>query len=580
MSLSTSSLGAASRKSSLALSPAIVETLVIAAFAAVVSLLRTGFVFGIENNLFHFPIVAGLGNEPQFHDDAFIQSLRYFASGVWILLNDAQKDVTRTEVLFFVLNYLSRVLSFIGFLCCASLLGVVTRRDKIVFSLILCAIAFLDGYSRAGGMGGLFVNYFTHSEIANGTVLLAIYFAARRWFMSAAMACGVTFFVNAFVAVWLAPLLVLVAATAMLSGETTLRAVCGRTFAGLVISLPMAYPVLHAVLGNPEFGKPPGFDYPAYLREYYAGHSLITAVDLDSILVMVAVIAAGTAALAWFGARARALQAAYLGAILVYALGIVIPFVSGSNLVLNLQLLRSGTQIYLLAGLAVAALATNWLSRDRALVFLPGCLVVLCLGINGIAIALVVPLVAVMVLLTGARRSVTDDAPASHRRFGYAALALAALVLWPLAVWQNVALNRLFDDAVGEWRDVGNWASAATAPDAIFLPPPHRPETTTADPADLALARATIFEFVAHRRIWVDYKRGAAAMWTPSYYRIWHDRMIETEALASHTARLAYAAGHGIGYVVDRCETLSSQQDVVFRTRRLCVSAAERAPAG
>ena len=575
MSLATSSLGTASRKSLRALSPAIVDTLVIAAFAAVVSLLRTGFVFGIENNLFHLPIVAGLGNEPQFHDDAFIQSLRYFASGVWILLNDTQKDLGQTEVLFFVLNYLSRLLSLIGFLCCASLLGVVTRRDKIVFSLILCAIAFLDGYSPVG-MGGLFVNYFTHSEIANGTVLLAIYFAARRWFMSAAIACGVTFFVNAFVAVWLAPLLVLVAVTSMLRGETTLRTVCWRTLAGLVISLPIAYPVLHAVLGNPEFGKPPGFDYPAYLHEYYAGHSLITAADLGSILVTVAVIAAGAAAFAWFGARARALQAAYLGAILVYVVGIVIPFVSGANLVLNLQLLRSGTQIYLLAGLAVAALATNWLSRDRAMAFLPGCLMVLCLGIDGIAIAFIVPLVVGVVLAT----RVTDDAPASHRRFGYAALALAGLVLWPFAVWQNVAVNRLFNDAIGEWQDVGNWASAATRADAIFLPLPHRPQTTPPDPADLALARTTIFEFVAHRRIWVDHKRGAAAMWTPSYYRIWHERMTETEALESHAARLAYAAGHGIGYVVDRCETLSSQRDVVFRTRRLCVSAAERAPAG
>ncbi|TYL88201.1 hypothetical protein [Bradyrhizobium cytisi] len=574
MSLAISSLGTARRKGLRALSPAIVDTLVIAAFAAVVSLLRTGFAFGIWNNLFHLPIVGGLGNEPQFHDDAFIQSLRYFASGVWILLNDTQKDVGQTEVLFFVLNYLSRLLSFVGFLCCASLLGVVTRRDKIVFSLILCAIAFLDGYARAG-MGGLFVNYFTHSEIANGTVLLAIYFAARGWFTSAAIACGVTFFVNAFVAVWLAPLLVLVAVTSMLRGETTLRTVWWRTLAGLVISLPIAYPVLHAVLGNPEFGKPPGFDYPAYLREYYAGHSLITAVDLDSILVMVAVIAAGAAAFAWFGARARALRAAYLGAVLVYAVGIVIPFVSGANLVLNLQLLRSGTQIYLLAGLAMAALATNWLSRDRAIAFLPGCLMVLCLGINGIAIALVVPLVVGVILATG----VTDDAPASHRRFGYATLALAGLVLWPLAVWQNVAVNRLFNDAVDEWQDVGNWARAATRTDAIFLPLPRRAETTTAHPGDLALARVTIFEFVAHRRIWVDQKRGAAAMWTPSYYPIWHERMTETEALESHAARLAYAAGHGIDYVVDRCETLSSQRDVVFRTGRLCISAAERAPA-
>jgi hypothetical protein len=42
---------------------------------------------------------------------------------------------------------------------------------------------------------------------------------------------------------------------------------------------------------------------------------------------------------------------------------------------------------------------------------------------------------------------------------------------------------------------------------------------------------------------------------------------------------MAYASQHGIGYIVDRCETLPSQGDVMFRTTRLCVSAAGLAPA-
>jgi hypothetical protein len=575
MTLVAPSLQAASRKSAFAISPAIVDTLVIAALAAALSVLRTGFVFGIENNLFHLPIVAGLGNEPQYQGDAFIQSLRYFASGVWIVLSNTRKDVGQIELLFFVLNYLSRLLFFAGFLCCASLLGVVRRRDKIVFSLILCGIAFLDGYSRAGGSGGLFVNYFTHSEIANGTVLLAIYFAARGRFTAATVGFGVTFFVNAFVAVWLAPLLALIAITLVFRQETTLRRVCLQTVVGLLICAPIVYPVLHAILSNPEFGRPTGFDYPAYLREYYAGHSLIEAVELSYILIMVAVIAVGAVALAWFGANARALQAAYLGAILIYAIGIVVPFFSSAPLVLNLQLLRSGTLIYLLAALAIAALATNWLSRDRSAAFLPACLIVLCLSVNGIAVLVAVPIILFMQL----RRSEPDVAPAGHRRLGYAALALTALMLWPLAIRQNISVNRLFVEAVGEWRDVGNWARAATQPDAIFLPPPHLAEDATADAADLALARATIFEFVSHRRVWVDYKRGAAAMWMPSYYRAWHHRMIETAVLETHAARMAYASQHGIGYIVDRCETLPSQGDVMFRTTRLCVSAAGLAPA-
>jgi hypothetical protein len=84
---------------------------------------------------------------------------------------------------------------------------------------------------------------------------------------------------------------------------------------------------------------------------------------------------------------------------------------------------------------------------------------------------------------------------------------------------------------------------------------------------------------VSHRRIFVDYKRGAAAMWSPSYYPVWRARMAETAALSSHAARLAYASEHGIGYIVDRCETVPSQHDVIFRTSRLCVSATDRVAA-
>src|SRR5271154_4863226 len=144
-----------------------VETLVVAAIASALSLLHKGFVFGIENNLFHLPIVAGLFNEPQYQDDAFIQSLRHFSSGLWLLLQAYTTDFDRAQLLFLLLACLSRLINFVGFLCCASLVGVVERRDKIIFSLIICFISFLDGDAYAG-TGGMFLNNFTHSEVANG----------------------------------------------------------------------------------------------------------------------------------------------------------------------------------------------------------------------------------------------------------------------------------------------------------------------------------------------------------------------------------------------------------------------------
>ncbi|MDE2380484.1 MAG: hypothetical protein KGM94_24715, partial [Bradyrhizobium sp.] len=349
-----------------------VETLTIAVAGSLLSVLATGFVFGIENNIFHLPIVAGLSGEPQYQDDAFIQSLRYFASGIWILLTDTQRYFDHTELVFFALNCLSRLISVLGFLCCASLLGIVERRDRIVFTLIVCSMPLLSGYSPAG-TGGLFLNYFTHSEIGNGTALLAIYFAARGRFTAAMVAFGATFFVNAFMAVWVAPLLAILGIRLLLRRDIAIGTACSRILLGLVLCAPIMAPVLHAILSNPELGKPLGIDYAAYLHEYFAGHSLIDAIAIENVLQMAAVMALGAVALWWFGPAGRDLRAIYLGAILLYLLGVVVPAVSTSPMILNLQLLRSGTMIHLLASLAIAALATTWLRRESAALFLPGC---------------------------------------------------------------------------------------------------------------------------------------------------------------------------------------------------------------
>ena len=59
--------------------------LLLAVLGAVLSLLVSGYVFGIKNNLFHLPIVGMLYDEPQFRGDEFIQSLRHYAAGPFFL---------------------------------------------------------------------------------------------------------------------------------------------------------------------------------------------------------------------------------------------------------------------------------------------------------------------------------------------------------------------------------------------------------------------------------------------------------------------------------------------------------------
>jgi hypothetical protein len=546
-----------------------VETLSVAVFASAISVLRTGFVFGLTNNINYLPIVARLYNEPQYHDDGFIQSLRYFASGLWLMLSGVEKYFDNVPLLFFVLFFFSRLLSFVGFLCCASLLGVTERRDKIIFSLIVCFIAFLDGYSYAGS-GGLFINYFSHSEIANGVALLAIYFAARGRYTAAVVAAGIAFFINAFFAVWLVLPLTLIGICHLSQRKATIGRISSRVLIGLILCSPLVLVVANGFLANPEFGRPSNLDLASFLRQYYPGHVLIDSISPGEIAGLLGVTLIGALALFWpRQAAASELRAAYLGAILVYLIGIVVPFVTRSSLMLNLHLLRSSTIIHLLAALAIAALATNWLRRDKEAFFLPACLIVLFLTLDGWAGLGLVTAVLIFALLTIVPRPV----PAHQRAMGYLVLATVVCVAGPLAIRSGLDFQRTCSEAVAEWTEIGKWARNNTPLTATFLIP-RRPEVdgrAEVSVADMALDHQGVFEFVSHRRIWVDFKRGGSVVLTPSYYLTWRSRLTDVEGLNSLAERTDYASRNGIGYVIDICQSPEAPKGVIYRTKRLCV---------
>ena len=377
-------------------------------------------------------------------------------------------------------------MSFIGFLCCASLLGIVTRRDKIIFTLVICFISFLDGDSHAGA-GGLFLRYFTHSEIANGSVLLAIYFAAKGRFSAATLALGVTFFTNVFIAVWLAPLLLAFAVALLAKQETDIVTICVRVSAGIVLCVPLAWPVIHSIVSNPEFGGSIDFDFATFLRQYYPVHVLISSIPASDIAALAGVAAIGAVALWRLGPRAAELRVAYIGVMVVYAVGTVLPHMTGSPLLLNLHLLRSSTIIHLLAGLAAAALVVNSFRAESVTSFLLAALLLLTLSLHGVALWLAIPIMLVPAVLPAAQ----DSAPAYLRTIGHVVLAVIVLIVWPYSFWQNFTFNSMFAGAVAEWRDVGKWARRSTSPTAVFLVPP-RPRDDVILPSnapDIALSR-------------------------------------------------------------------------------------------
>src|SRR5208283_1246175 len=244
--------------------------LLTAIIGALLSLALSGFVFGINNNEFHLPIVGLLYDEPQFAHDEFMQSLRYFSSGLWLLLRGADRYVD-PHWLFLGLDYISRLIAFLGFLVCADLLGIRTSKDRAIFTGFLCLTILMRRFSYAGA-GGLFINYFTHSEFANGLTLFTLYFAIRGRLAIAFLFNGAVFFINAFFAVWNAIPLGLIIVFLLFTRRITISKMLIEGAVGLLLFAALSYPVVSNIMANPEFGVTPDFDIVVFHAQYNPSH--------------------------------------------------------------------------------------------------------------------------------------------------------------------------------------------------------------------------------------------------------------------------------------------------------------------
>jgi hypothetical protein len=550
------------------------QLLAIAALGAACSLLFTGFVFGVDNNAFHLPIVAALFDEPQFQTDTFIQSLRYFASGVWLALRGSAKLVD-PYWLFLVLAYLSRLVAFLGFLLCASLLGVRGIRRAAVFAVIICFTSLLVGEAAAGD-GGLFLNYFTHSEVANGTILIALYFAVRARFDLALTFIGVTFFINIFMAVWLFLPFTALAVTYLRTGKLQARQLVTQTVIGAIPFAVCAAPVLINYFSNPDFGRPLSFDYTAFTIFHYPYHFLPNFTPLREYVELLMVAVLGWLSLTELGAAAAPLRILMAGMVVTYMIGVVGPFVSTSPMLLNLSFLRSGVLLYLVAALAAAAVAANWLfgtERFAARLFAPVLIVALCSNKQFLPVAIL------CIVLAWIWRARAWSLPIP--RLDWLAFAVLILAVWPRAFADNRKENSHDAKYAAQLGEIGDWARQHTAANAVFLMPTEwqrKHSGRHAEPyvvveRDIVNAEGA-FVYHAHRRLRGSFKEGAAMLWTPSFYREWRPDIDATLRLRNIDEKSAYAERNHIDYILASCmEPGASNYTPVERTTDVCVFA-------
>lgn len=521
--------------------------------AALLSILYSGWVPYFNNNIYHLPILRADYDLPQFTDDAFIQSLRHFSSGFWLILAGSARLVA-PHLLLLTAFILSRVLMLAAAVHLARSLGFRGKAFDLLFLLLLAVSPLTRGYAPGGG--GLDIDYFSHSELANAVLVLSLSMAIRgATGLSVFLAC-VTFFLNAFMAVWLAPLWLAVTACRIIRHGEPLVAAVRRAVFGTLAGLPLVLIVVKTVVSGAAAAAAPDYSYAAYLRAFFPYHFFLDSLAPKD-LILIGLFSIALLASAPLMRKEKALHlAAVLAAIGLLAAGAIVPLLTESRFILNLHLIRSAVLIQLLAVLGLSMIAAGMATAterpdNRLIGLLLSAMIVV--GSPGLPAALLL----VGYASWGVKRlpiPLLDRPGLLLAGRGLLAASLAFSVTSGLL--PSLKDSRTLGAISGQWARVGAWVADNTPATSLILLPvgTEIPPPAASPQARLLAFDVTGFMATAGRSVWTNYKFGAAPMWAPSTYAEWHRRYGEVQALATAQARIAYAANNGIDIVITFCD--------------------------
>lgn len=552
------------------------STLALLAAATLVSILYSGIVPVFNNNIYHLPILRGDYDLPQFAGDAFVQSLRHFSSGFWLILAGSASWI-EPKLLLLAAFLLSRLLLMAAALHFARSFGYAGLRFSALFLLLIAVSPLARGYAPGGG--GLNIDYFSHSELANATLLLSLSLAVRgRMGLSVWLAC-VTFFLNAFMAVWLAPLWLAIAAWRSFSEGDRIAIQIRSVMIGMACGLPLVIPVIWTILEAGKTAGQPDYSYAEYLRGFFPYHFFLGSLPHEDrvrlvLLGLVTMLVPGL-----LRRKGAAFRAAALAAILLLGVGSLMPMLTGSRFILNLHFIRSAVLIQWLAVLGTAMLAAGSAAPgEPGGKRVTGLLLAALLVIGTPALPLI--LVILMLGSLGDRLTVPLMQRPLALMAGKATLAAALAFSLSSVMVPSIRNSQNLWALSAHWERIGQWVWANTPRDSMMLLPVGTEVAPDgASPLSQTLAYdVTGFFTTAARPVWTNYKFGAAPMWAPTTYAVWRERYDAVRQLKSASERLDYAGAHGISHVVTFCDPAVGKA-LLHRDGDLCIYAA-RPPGG
>lgn len=554
------------------------------------SLFVDGFQFGVHNNVYHVPYVLGWDRLPAFADDAFVQSLRYFTSAVWLLLR-ALCTEDKVQAVFLAAHVATRLATFAALAALVRQAGVTDRVGLALVLGMLAATPWMHGASIVAGHGML-INYFTHSEVAWPFLLFGLSCALQaRWRLCAVFA-ALAFLANAFVGIWL--LAMLAAWVALQRRSLRLSQFVVPALLFVLIAAPLLVWVSMA-MGSRDAAV--DFSFAEYLRLYYPRHFFLDRSSAGRLGLLFACLLAG-----WSSSHLvpnGGFWRTVLGvSMLLFVVGAVTPYFIDARLLFNLHLMRVDGVVQAVSLLLVACAALRTLADPASLAWQRGALLLAVLllfipwrfGMPAIAVLCLaaawgrgpcarepfrpwrwlLPLTVVMLALNWAMR----PTPASSLAVVLVVMSLVALWLArrPLQSAPRLHLAAVLgvtaaslagsqfeqrhatalhamqeqedpkDEA--DWMALAAWVRGHPIAGEVLVPieAPDRPR-------DVYLISHN-FQLHARTPVWVDWKQGAAVMWSPQFFHRWAPRYRAARDLRTPPQFLQFARDQGIPYFV------------------------------
>ena len=345
--------------------PRVVLLLAVLAALAWLSVAIDGFRWGLGNNALQAPILQRAVDPALFPGDPFVATLDKYTSAVWWLLAQVGRalEIREWEPIIYVLHLGSRVLFLAGI---AAVLGVYVRDRRVLLaSVAVVALgASLRGPSVVG-VHGLMGRVPDHTALATSVALFAIAAALRGRHVPAAVFAALAFDINAFVGVWLVPVVIVTLYATRPERGGTRKAWLGAGAFYAVLTAPVALWVFSAVAAPDVAGAQP-FDYRAFLYSYFPKHFFIDSAARDDLRLLATVGLTGVAAVVVLGPEARGLRACYASWVALFLTGAAAPYLTSHPSVLNLHLLRMDAFLMILAVVAAAACAAAVIEERRS----------------------------------------------------------------------------------------------------------------------------------------------------------------------------------------------------------------------